>query len=105
MTPRFLPKTEWQSYFDRMSKGLRGKQAEIEVTGIGFGDHLAAKWLSLLGITYDPNGDLLEIALDGLDHLIHQPREISVKDGPKGLTAVVIVDADRHSQIIKFKEP
>jgi hypothetical protein len=42
-------------------------------------------------ITIDPNGDLLEIALDGLDHLIHRPREIYVEDGP-GLTAVVIVD-------------
>jgi Family of unknown function (DUF5335) len=47
MTTRFLPKTEWQSYFDRVSKGLLDKQAEIEVTGIGFGDHLAAKWSTI----------------------------------------------------------
>jgi hypothetical protein len=48
-----------------------GKQAEIEIAGLVFGDHVAAKWLPLLGITYDPKGDLVEIALEGLDHLIH----------------------------------
>jgi hypothetical protein len=43
----------------------------------------------LLGITYDPNKDLLETALEGLDHLIAHPREISVEDGPEGLTGVI----------------
>lgn len=36
----------WQGYCDRISKGLAGKQAEIEVTGLIFGDHMATKWLS-----------------------------------------------------------
>lgn len=105
MAPRSLPKTEWQAYCDRMSKGLVGKQAEIEVTGLPFGDRVAAKWLPLLGITYDPKSDLVEIALEGLDHLTHQPREISVEDGPEGLTAMEIVGADKRRQIVKLREP
>jgi hypothetical protein len=88
-----------------MSKGLLGKQAEIEVTGLPFGDHVAAKWLPLLGIAYDPKSDLVEIALEGLDHHIHQPREISVEDGPEGLTAMEIVGADQRRQIVKLREP
>ena len=64
-----------------MPKGLLGKQAEIEVMGLPFGVHVAANWLSLLGITYDPKGDLVEIALDGLDHLIRQPQEIALEEG------------------------
>jgi Family of unknown function (DUF5335) len=105
MTARSLPKAEWQSYCDRMSKGLLGKQAEIEVTGLPFGDQVAANWLPLLGITYDPNDDLLEIALDGLDHLIQHPREISVEDGIEGLSAMEIVDADQRRQIVKLRQP
>jgi hypothetical protein len=105
MAARSLPKAEWQTYCDRLSKGLLGKQAEIEVTGLTFGDQLATKGLFLFGITYDPKGDLVEIALEGLDHLIPGPREITVNDGPDGLTAMEIVGADKRRQIVKLKEP
>jgi Family of unknown function (DUF5335) len=33
------------------------------------------------GATYDPRDDVLEIATEGLDHLIHKPHAISVDDG------------------------
>src|SRR5271165_2186208 len=105
MAVRALAKPEWQSYCDRISKGLAGKRAQIEVTGLTLGDQIAAKWLPLIGITYDPKDDLLEIALEGLDHLIHKPREISVDDGPEGLKSMEIVDADRNRQIVKLMEP
>jgi hypothetical protein len=105
MTARSLSKTEWQGYCDLMSKGLLGKQAEIEIAGLVLGDHVAAKWLPLLGITYDPKGDLVEIALEGLDHLIHQPREIFVEDGPEGLRTMEIIGADQYRQIVKLREP
>jgi hypothetical protein len=39
-----------------------GRQAEIEVIGLTFGDQWTTKWLPLLGITYDPKADLIEIA-------------------------------------------
>ena len=65
MASRTLSKPEWESYCDRISKGLVGKRAQIEVTSLALGDQIAAKWLPLLGITYDPKDDLLEIALEG----------------------------------------
>lgn len=105
MATRSLPKTEWQSYFDRISKELLGKQAEIEVTGLKLGDQKATKWLPLLGITYDPKSDLVEVALEGLDHLIHGPREIAIDDGPEGLSAIQIVGNDQLRQIVTFKNP
>jgi hypothetical protein len=48
---------------------------------------------------------MLEIALEGLDHLIHNPRDISVDAGPEGLTSMEIVDSARERQIVKLKEP
>lgn len=105
MASRALPKEEWQTYCDRISKGLAGQRASVEVAGLALGDQVAAKWLPLFGITYHVKDDLLEIAMDGLDHLIHKPREVAVLDGPTGLASMEIVDADRRRQIVKLMEP
>ena len=105
MASRALSKSEWESYCDRISKGLVGKRAQIEVTSLTLGDQIAAKWLPLLGITYDPKDDLLEIALEGFDHLINKPQSISVDDGPQGLASMEIVDKDARRQIVKLMEP
>ena len=105
MASRALPKEEWQTYCDRISKGLAGQRAHIEVAGLALGDQVAAKWLPLFGITYDAKDDLLEIAMEGLDHLIHKPREITVDDGPSGLGSMEIADSDRRRQIVKLMEP
>ena len=105
MASQALPKEEWQIYCDRISKGLAGHRAHIEVAGLALGDQVAAKWLPLFGITYDAKDDLLKIAMGGLDHLIHKPREIAVVDGPSGLGSMEIVDSDRRRQIVKLMEP
>ena len=105
MAARTLAKPEWQSYCDRISKGLTGKRARIEVIGLKVGDQIAAEWVPLLGLTYDSKDDLLEIALEGLDHLIGKPRAISVDDGPEGLASMEIVDSDGRRQILKLMDP
>ena len=106
MATRTLPKSEWQSYCDRISKTLEGKQAQVEIVGLALGDQkLAAKGVPLLGITYDPKDDLVEIALEGLDHLISRPREVAVNEGAEGLESMEIVDADQARQIVKLSQP
>lgn len=106
MASRTLTKPEWQSYCNRISRSLEGRQVQIEIVGLALGDQkLAAKWLPLLGITYDPKGDLVEIALEGLDHLIAKPREISVREGAEGLESMEIVDADQARQIVRLTQP
>ena len=105
MAHRALPKSEWQAYCDRVSKGLSGKRAEIEIAGIQLGAQTEARTLPLIGITYDPKDDLVEIALQGLDHLIAHPREIYVVDGIEGLSSMEIVDAERRKQIVKLADP
>src|SRR6202521_3997578 len=75
MTVHKLEKEQWRSFFDRVSKGLKGKQAEIEIASLDLGDQVAAEWLPLFGIVYEPKSDVLEVALEGVDHMIHKPRE------------------------------
>jgi hypothetical protein len=84
---------------------LEGKQAEIEVASLRLGDQVAAAWLPLIGIAYDPRDDLVEVALEGLDHLIAKPREIYVEDGAEGIVALEIVDEDDVKQIVKLRDP
>src|SRR6266481_6563974 len=85
MTIRKLERSEWRPFLDIVSKLLETKEAEIEVASLELGDQIEAEWLPLLGIAYDPKDDVLEIALDGVDHLIPGPQEIYVDIGPTGL--------------------
>lgn len=101
-----LDKAAWQKAFDQMSKSeLVGKQVEIEVTGLDIGDQIEQKWIQLLGITYDPKSDLIEILVEGLDHLIPKPREIWVEHGAAGLASMEVVGPDDVRQIIRLREP
>jgi hypothetical protein len=105
MTSRKLDKKEWRSFLDGMSKVLEGEQAEIEVVSLALGDQIEAEWLPFLGITYDPKDDVVEIALEGVDHLIEHPREIYVDDNVNGIVSLEVVDAEGARQIVKLREP
>lgn len=101
-----LDKAAWQKTFDQMSKSLLvGKQVEIEVVGLNIGAQIEQKWIQLLGISYDPEDDLIQILVEGLDHLIHKPREVWVDHGAGGLASIEVVDADDVRQIIRLREP
>ena len=105
MTARKLDKRQWSTFFNGVTRMLEGKQAEIEVASLRLGDQVEAEWLPLLGIAYDSKDDIVEVALEGLDHLIPNPREIYVDDDPLGLLTFEIVNADDAREIIRFRNP
>jgi len=100
-----LEKTEWPAYFDTVTKSLIGKSAEIEVQSLALGNQIEAEWLPLLGITYEARSDMLEIVLDGLDHMIRKPAEVYVDGDANRLTSMEVVDADQVRQIVRLREP
>jgi hypothetical protein len=102
---RKLEKSQWTPYFDRVSALSTGMRAEIEVASLRLGDQIEASWLPLIGIVYDKGSDALEVILEGVDHMIHKPREIYVEDGPGGLSSVLVIDGDGAQQIVKLREP
>ena len=89
----------------RRHEMLEGKRAEVEVASLRLGDQVQADWLPLLGIAYDSKDDIVEVVLEGLDHLIPNPREIYVDDDPLGLLTFEIVNADDVREIIRFRDP
>ncbi len=80
MAIRVLSKPQWQGYFDRMSRALIGKRTEVEIASLDLGDQIEAELLPLVGITYDPKSGILEIAMEGLDHLIQHPQQVHVDE-------------------------
>lgn len=75
------------------------------VASLKLGDQTEAEWLPLLGVTYDPRDDIMDIELDGLDHIINKPREIYLDGDVSGLICLEVVDGDGVRQIVKFKDP
>src|SRR5712672_95749 len=104
MMARKLEKQQWSKFLNGVTRMLEGKRAEVKVASLRLGDQVEAEWLPLLGIAYDSKDDIVEVALEGLDHLIPRPREIYVDDGADGMMAFEIVDADGVRQIVKLKD-
>jgi hypothetical protein len=100
-----IDRSRWAPFLDTVTSSLVGKQAEIEVVSLNLGDQIEAEWTPLIGITYDRKDDLIEIALDELDHLIRAPRQLFIDYAVGEIVAAIeIVDADGNRQIIKFKD-
>lgn len=101
-----IDRAQWAPFLDAVTNSLLGKQAEIEVVSLNLGDQIEAEWAPLIGVTYDRKNDLIEIALEEMDHLIHSPRELYI-DYAVGevVAAIEIVDADGNRQIVRFKDP
>lgn len=100
-----LEKEQWHAYFDHLSKTLAGKSAEIEVDSLDLGQQMEAEWAPLLGIVYDYKNDVLEILIDGLDHLIHHPREVYLDQQAGELTSLEVIDDEGMQQIVKLRNP
>jgi len=105
MATRKIDKAQWRDFLDNITQELVGAQAEMAVAGLSLGSQIEAEWLSLFGFNYDPRADAIEIALDGVDHVVHAPRELWVDVDGKGLLTLEIVGADETRQIVRLREP
>ena len=100
-----IDRNGWAPFLDAVTNSLIGKQAEIEVVSLDLGDQIEAEWTPLIGITYDRKDDLIEIALDELDHMVRSPRQLFVDYGIGGIVGgIEIIDGDGNRQIVKFKD-
>jgi len=100
-----LEKNSWRPYLDMMTKGLEGKTVEIEVDSLQIGAQIEVEWVPIFGISYDPKSDIMEVLLEGLDHMIHKPKELYVDHQAGGITSLEVIDEDDVRQIIKLHDP
>jgi Family of unknown function (DUF5335) len=103
---RKVDKAEWKPLFDFLSKQLlAGKRAEVEVAFLDLGDQIQVEWLPLIGLVYDHKDDIVEVALEGIDHIIYHPREIYLAEDAGVFTSFDIIDGSGKHQIVKLKDP
>ena len=100
-----IDKADWTDFLDWLTRQLVGGSAEIDVLSLDIGAQIEARSLPLLGLVYDRKSDVIEIALEGLDHLINRPRELTATEGDAGFQSIQIVDEDDVRQIIKLNQP
>jgi hypothetical protein len=105
MALKKLDKSRWHPYFDRVSKTLAGKRAEIDVESLDLGDQVEAEWLPILGVVYEPKTNMMEIALENLDHLIRTPREVFVDEEALGLSSFEVIDEEGRQHIVRLRDP
>ena len=104
-TTKQLARTEWKQYFDRFTRerlqGGAPEAATIEVVSPTLGDQFQVSAVRLLGLTYDPKSETLEVLLENIDHLIFRPTEIWVVEGEPGfMSTLEIVQSDGTKQLI-----
>ncbi|HXW70646.1 MAG TPA: DUF5335 family protein [Methylocella sp.] len=104
MEVRKLEKAEWGAFLEHLSKQFPAAQVEIDIGPFTPGGNVQTNWASLLGLAYDPKDDLIEVAVEGLDHMIRQPREIYLEQGEGSLASIEVIDAGGGRQMIKLKD-
>ena len=108
MAIRKIEKKDLGTYFDGFSQAFmrskRSDYAEIRVFSMEEGVQPETRWLPLRGITYDPKDDLLDIAVEGLDHLIYHPQEVHVDEAGDGVIASIhVLTPDGTREIIELR--
>jgi hypothetical protein len=107
MPIRTLPPTEWAGFFNAFSKAKAGAHridyAEIRVLSPEIGAQPQTRWLPLDGITYDSKGDLLEVSVSGLDHLIGHPATIYVDETSGRLDRFEVVRSDGTRDLVEIR--
>lgn len=108
-----VPREQWKSYFDNLSKRLGTVEATVEVDGRDIGSQIEAENVVLTGVTYDSRDDVLVIALDvpgggrgELERLVDHPQRVLVEGMfPEEGMAFAIDDAEEHRTIVTLARP
>jgi hypothetical protein len=104
MATRSIPKTEWEQYFNRISKEMPAANVEMSVEGLDLGHQYFASKVPLEGITYDPASDMLTFFFEAFAHNVAAPRDLWVDERLDDLHSLSVVDSDGHQQIVVFHE-
>ena len=105
MQTREIEKGNWQGFFDKVSRALRGKLIQIEVDSLELGAQTELDKLSLNGLSYDKKDDVFIISTEQIEHIIRSPQQIFATDGSEGMNSLEVCAADGTRQILRFTEP
>ena len=102
---RELPREEWAELLEQISRHGAGRGVMVEVDALAIGAQMEAEHVALLGLSYDPKGDAVQVILPGLEHQIEKPVSIYVAYDGVAVTALEIVGADGAHHIVRPEKP
>jgi hypothetical protein len=101
---RELDKSRWQSFFDSVSKSLRGKAVDITLSSLAGEVHQSTLW-QLHGVSYDPYDDALIVSCREQEHVISSPKHIFVKEEGPSISSVEVEHSPGDAETIRFISP
>ncbi len=107
MAERCLIKSDWEDYFNDLSKKLKNidEKVEIEIVAPSVFEGEEGKGLKLLGLSYDPKDNIFSVFCENIDHIIHNPQEICLEEEDGAIKQVRINDDSGAEHLIKFSTP
>jgi len=105
MAIRRLERGDWGGFCILATQGYFGRQVSIEVISLEIGAQPEVQRSPLMGMSYDPKSDVLQVLLGEVSHLVHGPRELYVDEELLGAVSVEVVDAEGIRQILTLREP
>jgi hypothetical protein len=101
---RALDKSEWANYCDRLSHVLVSSNAEIEVASLELGSQIETQWVPFHGISYDHEDDIIDIELEGMDHIINHPKSLRAYENDTGVLSLEIKDEGGAQHVVRLKD-
>jgi hypothetical protein len=109
MGTREIARAEWKDFFDAFSRQHSGWLVAVEVAGAEIGAQIQGQSLRLRGITWEPGGSTIDLALETLarehlTHMIHGPTHVWLDQTTDGADAALqIQSSDATSTLIRFR--
>ena len=106
---REIDKAEWGPFLDSLSRIL-SNAGEAAKNGSLLVVRPVVTSAPVIGVTYDPKDDEVDIAFETIDHLVQKPVQIIVHESTDGLKGVEVVDAEGMSapffgRVFRYRSP
>jgi hypothetical protein len=103
-----VPHDRLEKYFDDFTKHyLRNEStnaADVELLAPQWGDQLEAEGAHLVGVTYDPKDNALELTFEAGQHRTYHPTEIwTVEDTDGFVKAIEVVHEDGAREVVRVR--
>ena len=108
-----IPRDNWMSYFNDISKLYHGWGVDVEVLGRDYGDQPEVKGLPLQGLSYEPAGseanDILveagDLPMGYIVHHVNNPRIVRAAPTIPGIeTDIEIESEEGYTTLVHVRE-
>lgn len=98
-----IDKAEWADFFSSLCRCVNGMLVGVETHSVGSRGGVRSEWLPLVGISYNPEDNILEITLQGLHHTIENLREVWVDAEAGEFLGFEVISSEGGRQMVHLR--